>query len=216
LQDDERRRIARDLHDSAGQLLAVITMQLGTLAQHLRKAAPQFNAQVEETELLVQQLLKEIRTSSYLLHPPLLDEAGLSSALSWYVDGLNKRSGVQTALEIAPDFGRLPSDIELVIFRLVQESLTNIHRHSGSKTATIRLSRDEEKVTVEVQDQGKGIPAKKLEEIQSEGSGVGIRGMRERLRQFNSDLKIESCDTGTRVWAMISIPTTPASEGPHT
>ena len=212
VQDEERRRIARDLHDSSGQLLAVIDMQLSTLAQDLRKAAPQFNEQVEETERLVEQLQKEIRTTSYLLHPPLLDEAGLFSALSWYVEGLNKRSNVQIALEIAPNFGRLPRDIELVVFRLVQESLANIYRHSGSETAMIRIARDEGTITVEVQDQGKGIPPQKLLEIQSEGSGVGIRGMRERLRQFSGELRIESGENGTRVWVTISIPQTPVSK----
>jgi PAS domain S-box-containing protein len=209
VQDEERRRIARELHDSSGQLLAVINMQLSTLAHGLRKAAPEFNEQVEETERLVQQLEKEIRTTSYLLHPPLLDEAGLCSALSWHVEGLNKRSDVHTSLEIASDFGRLPRDIELVVFRLVQESLANIYRHSGSKTAMIRIARNEGTVTVEVQDQGKGIPPEKLVEIQSEGSGVGIRGMRERLRQFNGELRIESGEIGTRVWVTISIPQTP-------
>jgi PAS domain S-box-containing protein len=212
VQDEERRRIARDLHDSSGQLLAVIDMQLSTLAQDLRKAAPQFNEQVEETERLVEQLQKEIRTTSYLLHPPLLDEAGLFSALSWYVEGLNKRSNVQITLEIAPDFGRLPRDIELVVFRLVQESLANIYRHSGSETAMIRIARDEGTIAVEVQDQGKGIPPEKLVEIQSEGSGVGIRGMRERLRQFSGELRIESGENGTRVWVTISIPQTPVSK----
>jgi len=212
VQDEERRRIARDLHDSSGQLLAVIDMQLSTLAQDLRKAAPQFNEQVEETERLVEQLQKEIRTTSYLLHPPLLDEAGLFSALSWYVEGLNKRSNVQIALEIAPNFGRLPRDIELVVFRLVQESLANIYRHSGSETAMIRIARDEGTITVEVQDQGKGIPPQKLLEIQSEGSGVGIRGMRERLRQFSGELRIESGENGTRVWVTISVPQTPVSK----
>ena len=212
VQDEERRRIARDLHDSSGQLLAVIDMQLSTLAQDLRKAAPQFNEQVEETERLVEQLQKEIRTTSYLLHPPLLDEAGLFSALSWYVEGLNKRSNVQITLEIAPNFGRLPRDIELVVFRLVQESLANIYRHSGSEIAMIRIARDEGTITVEVQDQGKGIPPQKLLEIQSEGSGVGIRGMRERLRQFSGELRIESGENGTRVWVTISVPQTPVSK----
>ena len=133
VQDEERRRIARDLHDSAGQLLVVIDMQLNSLAQDLRQMAPQLNERLEETESVVKQLQSEIRTTSYLLHPPLLDEAGLYSALSWYVEGLNKRGNVQIALEIAADFGRLPRDIELVVFRLVQESLANIYRHSGSK-----------------------------------------------------------------------------------
>jgi signal transduction histidine kinase len=211
VQDDERRRIARDLHDSAGQLLVVIDMQLSSLAQELRKAAPQFNEQVEETERVVQQLHKEIRTTSYLLHPPLLDEAGLYSALTWYVEGLNKRSDVKIALEIAPNFGRLPRDVELVIFRLVQESLANIYRHSGSKTGMIRIARDEGTIEVEVQDQGRGIPPEKVEEIQSEGSGVGIRGMRERLRQFGGELRIESGESGTRVLVMMGATETPVS-----
>jgi two-component system NarL family sensor kinase len=129
------------------------------------------------------------------------------------VEGLNKRSDVQIALEITSNFGRLPRDIELVVFRLVQESLANIYRHSGSKTAMIRIARDEGTITVEVQDQGKGIPSEKLVEIQSEGSGVGIRGMRERLRQFSGELRIESGESGTRVWVTISIPQTPASRG---
>lgn len=214
VQDEVRRRIARDLHDSAGQLLAAIAIQIGVLDQDLGKAAPQFREQLQETEVLVKQLSNEIRTSSYLLHPPLLDEAGLYSALGWYVEGLNQRSGVQTTLEIAPDFGRLPSDVEIVVFRLIQESLTNIHRHSGSKTALIRVTRSEEQVMVEVQDEGKGIPPEKLAKIQTEGSGVGIRGMRERLRQFNSDLRIESGETGTRVWATILVPQTPVTGEP--
>jgi PAS domain S-box-containing protein len=215
VQDEERRRIARDLHDSAGQLLVAIDIQLTALAHDLRKAAPQFNEQTEETESLVQQLHKEIRTTSYLLHPPLLDEAGLYSALSWYVEGLNKRSAVRVSLEIAADFGRLPRDIELVAFRLVQESLANIYRHSGSKTAAIRIARDEGTITLEVQDQGKGIPPEKLAQIQSEGSGVGIRGMRERLRQFGGELRIDSGACGTCVFVTIPICQTPVSREPN-
>jgi signal transduction histidine kinase len=213
VQDEERRRIARELHDSSGQLLAVILMQLSMLSNDLGKAAPQLNEQVEETDRLVKQLQKEIRTTSYLLHPPLLDEAGLYSALGWYVEGLNKRSDVQIELEIDPNFGRLPRDMELVVFRLVQESLANIYRHSGSKTAIIRIGRDEDTITVEVEDEGRGIPPEKLEEIQSTGSGVGIRGMRERLRQFNGELKIESRENGTRVWVTLFISPKPVSEG---
>jgi signal transduction histidine kinase len=135
----------------------------------------------------------------------LLDEAGLNSALSWYVQGLSQRSGIGIELEISEGFGRLARDLELAIFRLVQESLTNIHRHSGSKTAAIRLTRSPEAVYVEIQDQGSGIPAETLETILEGGSGVGICGMRERLRQFGGDLQIESSERGTKVFVSVSI-----------
>jgi signal transduction histidine kinase len=135
---------------------------------------------------LVQQLTQEIRTTSYLLHPPLLDESGLSSALRWYVQGLSERSGLDIDLRIPEDFGRLHPDVELVVFRLVQECLTNIHRHSGSKTALIRVDRKAENIYVEVEDEGKGISAEQLAEIQSQGTGVGIRGMRERVHQLRA------------------------------
>jgi PAS domain S-box-containing protein len=205
VQDAERRRIARDLHDSAGQMLAALSIELSTLGEELRRTAPKFTGRMKQTEELLQDLQRAIRTTSYLLHPPLLDEAGLYSALSWYVDGLNERSSVQTTLEIAPDFGRLPRDLEIVVFRLVQESLTNIHKHSGSKTALIRIMKDAETLMVFVQDHGKGIPADKLARVQSQGSGVGIRGMRERLRQFNGELSVQSGVDGTQVTASIPI-----------
>jgi two-component system, NarL family, sensor kinase len=152
----------------------------------------------------VQQLTKEIRTTSYLLHPPLLDENGLPAALSWYIRGLTERSGLDITFGISEEFGRLPRDMELVVFRVVQECLTNIHRHSGSKSAVIQVLREPERVLVEVRDQGKGIPPEKLVEIQTKGSGVGIRGMRERLRQFQGDLIIESTNAGTVV--VVTIP----------
>jgi two-component system, NarL family, sensor kinase len=156
----------------------------------------------------VQQLHKEIRTASYLLHPPLLDEAGLSSALAWYAQGLGERSGLAITLDIPEEFGRLPHDMELAVFRLVQECLTNIHRHSGSKTASIGINREADLLTVDIQDQGQGMSPARLAEVQSQGSGVGIRGMRERLRQFQGDLKIESGSSGTRILATIPIPKT--------
>ena len=175
-QDDERRRIARELHDSAGQTLAVLGMNLAQLVRRVEVTAPELAKEGKEIEAMVQQLHREIRTTSYLLHPPLLDETGLASALGWYVEGLAERSHVAITLDIADDVGRLPSDMELAIFRLVQECLTNIHRHSGSKTALIRIGRDGESVRTEVQDHGKGISPVRLLEIQSHGSGVGIRG----------------------------------------
>ena len=133
IQDEERRRVARDLHDSAGQMVTALDLELGSLAEDIRKSAPHLGKKLESSQKLLQQLHREIRTTSYLLHPPLLDEAGLNSALSWYVQGLSQRSGIGIELEIPEGFGRLPRDLELAIFRLVQESLTNIHRHSGSK-----------------------------------------------------------------------------------
>ena len=205
-QDDERRRIARELHDSAGQTLAVLGMNLAQLVRRVEVTAPQLAKEGKEIEAMVQQLHREIRTTSYLLHPPLLDETGLASALSWYVEGLAQRSHVAITLDIADNVGRLPSDMELAIFRLVQECLTNIHRHSGSQIALIRIGREGESVRIEVRDHGKGISPERLVEIQSHGSGVGIRGIRERIRHFHGELKIESNASGTSVIVSIPMP----------
>jgi PAS domain S-box-containing protein len=204
-QDEERRHIARELHDTAGQTLTVLGMNLASLVQKAGRKAPELAVDAEMIQETVQQLHREIRTTSYLLHPPLLDESGLSSALSWYVQGIVERTGLNITFNISEDFGRLPGDLELVVFRLVQECLTNIHRHSGSKTASIGIARESTAITVDVQDQGKGMSPERLAEIQSRGSGVGIRGMRERLRQFEGSLNIESGSSGTRIFATIPI-----------
>ena len=206
MQDEERRHIARELHDSAGQTLTILSMNLARVTEDIRQTDPELSQEVEESQQLVQQLSREIRTTSYLLHPPLLDESGLSPALHWYVRGLAERSGLDVRLEIAEDFGRLSRDLELVIFRLVQESLTNIHRHSGSKSAQIQVLRDADIVSLAVQDQGKGITPEKLAEIHSRGSGVGIRGMRERARQFHGEMSIESNGSGTRISVVFPAP----------
>lgn len=211
-QDEERRHIARELHDSAGQTLAALGMTLARLAQEAKNNPDQLAKSIEDAEGLVQHLTQEIRTTSYLLHPPLLDESGLSSALNWYVQGLRERSGLEIDLRIAEDFGRLPADMELVIFRLVQESLTNVHRHSRSKTAFIRVARKADKVVVEVHDQGNGMSAERLAEIQSQGAGLGIRGMRERLRHFNGELLVESNGTGTKISATLRSQAPPSKE----
>jgi PAS domain S-box-containing protein len=203
-QDEERRRVARELHDSAGQTLTVLGMSLAQLVQRAESVAPDLAREGREIEAMAQQLHREIRTTSYLLHPPLLDESGLASALNWYVEGLAERSDVAITLDVADNVGRLPSDMELAIFRVVQECLTNIHRHSGSKTALIRITRIGGSVRTEVQDHGKGISPERLLEIQSHGSGVGIRGIRERIRRFHGEMKIESNGSGTSV--MVSIP----------
>ena len=206
IQDEERRRIARELHDSAGQTLAVLGMSLAQLVRKAEVMAPELAKEGKEIEEVVQQLHREIRTTSYLLHPPLLDETGLPSALNWYVQGVGQRSGMAIDLSIPEDFGRLPAEMELAIFRIVQECLTNIHRHAESKTARIRLVREKARVCIEVQDEGKGISPERLTEIQSRGSGVGIGGIRERLRQFQGQLEIASNASGTTVSAAIPIP----------
>jgi signal transduction histidine kinase len=204
-QDEERRYIARELHDSAGQTLAVLGMNVARFAREAQSAAPGIVERGKEIADLVQQLSREIRTTSYLLHPPLLDESGLSSALKEYVQGLTERSGIAITVDVDEGLGRLPRDMELAIFRLVQECLTNIHRHSGSTTARIRVFLDGGSVRVEVTDQGKGIPPQRLTEIQTGASGVGIRGMRERLRHLGGTLNIESNSSGTRVSATIPV-----------
>jgi PAS domain S-box-containing protein len=210
-QDAERRHIARELHDSAGQTLTALSLQLGRISEGARKDSAHAK-EVQNAEELVQHLARELRTTSYLLHPPLLDETGISSALRWCVQGLAERSGLEIELQIPDNFGRLPSEMELVIFRLVQECLTNIHRHSGSKTAQIRVEREEHTVHVKVEDQGRGMSPERLAAIQSQGTGVGIRGMRERVRHLHGDLVIESNDSGTKVYATLPLTT---SLSPH-
>jgi signal transduction histidine kinase len=200
VQDEERRHIARELHDSAGQVLAVLGMRMGQLAEQVR---PELRSSAQEILQLVQQLTQELRTMSYLLHPPLLDEIGLAAALNWYVQGVTERSQIDINLSIAEDMGRLPPELELILFRLVQESLTNVHRHSGSKTASIRVTREDDHVSLEVQDRGKGISRERLTEIQTQGAGVGIQGMRERVRQFHGEMSIESDENGTRITAVL-------------
>jgi len=212
IQDEERRHIARELHDSAGQLLAALGMNIARIAQHAKENSLQLAEDADDSQRLVQQLSQEIRTMSYLLHPPLLDETGLSEALRWYCQGLMERSGLDISLSIPKDFGRLSREMELVMFRLVQECLTNIHRHSGSKNAVIRVAREEESICLEVHDEGKGISPERLSQIQSQGSGVGMRGMRERVNQFGGQMNVESNGTGTRILFRFPFQASPASQ----
>ena len=202
VQDDERRHIARELHDSAGQVLAVLGMNIGQLAQQVPQ---ELKPAAQEILRLVQQLTQELRTMSYLLHPPLLDEIGLSAALNWYVQGVTERSQIDIRLTISENLGRLPAELELILFRLVQECLTNIHRHSGSKSATINLAREGDSVSLDVQDQGRGILPERLAEIQTHAAGVGIQGMRERVRQFHGEMSIESDESGTRIFVVLPV-----------
>jgi PAS domain S-box-containing protein len=210
-QDDERRRIARELHDSAGQILTALGMSLGNIGQRVRHD-PQLAEGVRDSRELVQQLSKEIRTTSYLLHPPLLDENGLPEAIRWYVQGLEGRSDLKIELSISEGFGRLPCEVEMALFRIVQECLTNIHRHSGSKKATIRIVRKSETVSLDIQDEGKGIPAEKLVSIQGQNAGVGITGIRERVRHLRGTVNIQSNPSGTRVSVTLPVPTDVVSQ----
>ncbi len=160
-------------------------------------------------------MTKDIRTMSHLLYPPLLDEVGLQSALTEYVRGFAQRSGIQVSLDLPADIERLDRDYELSLFRIIQECLTNIHRHSESKTAGIRIARDDEALVLQVSDDGRGMPAERLSEIQSRGSGVGIRGMRERVLQFSGTMSIESDGSGTRIHIAIPIPKTGSPNEPE-
>jgi signal transduction histidine kinase len=209
LQDEERRRIARELHDSVGQTLAALAMNLSAVGadlERLQKAADT----VADSAALVDGMGTDIRTITYLLHPPLLDEAGLSSALRWYIRGFAERSKIKVGLEFPKDFGRLSQDLEIAIFRVIQECLTNVHRHSESPDAIVRLAQTAAEVRVEVEDHGKGIPPEKQTEMESHGLlGVGMRGMRERVRQLGGSLEITSDGDGqgTTVVAHLPIPT---------
>jgi two-component system NarL family sensor kinase len=213
IQDEERRRIARELHDSAGQILTALGMNLAGITQR-GKQDPLLDKALQDSQNLVHELSKEIRTVSYLLHPPLLDENGLSEAITWYMEGLRERTGLQITHNIPENFGRLPAEIELAAFRVLQECLTNIHRHSESKTATIRLLRSAEGVSLEIQDDGKGIAVEKLSGIQGQRSGVGIAGMRERVRHLGGGMFIQSNGSGTKISVTFPIraTTTPESE----
>jgi PAS domain S-box-containing protein len=208
-QDDERRRIARDLHDSVGQIVAALGMQLASITQ--RAVKPEVRNAAEQCHELVRELSKEIRTISYLLHPPLLDENGLAGAIGWYMKGLEERSGLKINLDISEAFGRLPRDVEVAIFRIVQECLTNIHRHSGGKAAAIRLRRNTSSASLEIQDDGTGISKDTLNAIQTQRSGVGMTGMRERVRHLGGNLNIQSDSNGTLVSVIFPLATKPTA-----
>ena len=212
LQDDERRRIARELHDSAGQTLTVLGMKLANLEQEGEAIGSRFHEKIAEAQDLAQRLSREIRTTSYLLHPPLLDETGIAAALRWYIEGLMERSGLKIDFSIVQDFARPPREVELAMFRIVQESLTNVLRHSGSQTATIRISREEDIIRLEIEDQGKGIPQQKLAAINDGGFGVGTRGMRDRVHHLNGKMTVASTDSGTTVSITLPVEGTPEPE----
>lgn len=200
-QDDERRRIAQLLHETTAQNLAGLKMDLARLNRTAGHASETDRGALAESIVLVDQSISELRTLSYLLHPPFLDEMGLLSALRWYAGGFAERSGITVDLELPESFERLPLDTETALFRIVQESLINIHRHAGSETARIRLRRDAEGLALEIEDRGHGIPEASLAHImRREGlAGVGIAGMSERIEQLGGCLEITSSDAGTTV-----------------
>ncbi len=201
-QDDERRRIARELHDSVGQYLVSIRMNLAQVDQpDLQKA----KAALSESDQLLEVCLAEIRTISHLLHPPLLDESGLASAAAWYVEGFGKRSGIRTNFDISPHIERLPQLVEMALFRSLQESLTNVHRHSGSPKVDVRIEINNEQVGLTVRDYGRGITPEKLENSHTGANlGVGLTGMRERVTELGGSLQVLRENPGTLV--IVTVP----------
>jgi PAS domain S-box-containing protein len=204
LQDEERRRMARELHDGVGQLLAAMSMNASTLDREKSNLPPDAARCAEENSRLIEQVSADIRTLSYLFHPPLLDEMGLHSALKWYIDGFAERSKIAAELELPEEWERLPQDYELCLFRITQECLTNIHRHSESLTALVKLLRYPGQVKLEVRDEGRGLNREIQSAIASgETAGVGLRGMQERVRQLGGSLEVRSNGRGTTVIATL-------------
>jgi PAS domain S-box-containing protein len=204
VQDEERRRIARELHDSVGQYLAALGMSLSQLTKGM---GPDTSKDLAECHQLLNRCVNETRTISHLLHPPLLDEVGFASAATNYVEEFARRSGIET--DISVDLpNRLPADLEILLFRVLQESLTNIHRHSGSNRAKIRASIDGEEVSLEVRDYGQGISQEVLKNFKASGNGMGLglAGIRERLREVDGKLDLSSTTEGTilRVSLLVS------------
>ena len=204
MQDEEHRRIARELHDSAGQMVIALMLNLGSL-----KASGSLSLEearlLSDSNALLHNLNSELCAMSHLLHPPLLDDVGVWNTLEWYVDGFTKRSGITATLEGDSNFGRLNSDLEVVIFKVVQECLTNVHRHSGSPVATVRLLESFGKLRLEVQDRGRGVPTEKQFISNQDGSGLGLKEMRERVSRLGGNLSIESKGAGTTVVAIFPI-----------
>ncbi len=204
VQDDERRRIARELHDSLGQYLAAAKIHIDMLAFN---RSPDREAYVADIQDLLDRAISETRTLSHLLHPPLLDTAGFASAASWYVEGFGKRSGIKVSLSMPENLNRLSEGVETALFRIMQEALTNVHRHSGSNAVDIVLTIEEHVVTLTIRDFGQGIPKEVLDRFTHSGTnvGVGLAGIRERVKELGGILEIESGKGGTTLKACIPI-----------
>jgi len=204
-QDEVRWRVARELHESAGQDLTALDLDLIAIGEEAKKKSPELAERILKTCEFAESICGHLRTMSNLLHPPLLEEFGLVSALRHHVDGFSASSNIKVDLEISPDFGRLADGMELTCFRIVQEGLTNIHRHSQSATAAITICYEGKCVLVEVRDEGRGIPLERLPELESGGGGVGFAGMWERITQLGGTLKIKSDAKGTVVIAILPL-----------
>jgi PAS domain S-box-containing protein len=209
LQDFERRRIARELHDSLGQYLTALKINIDIL-----KRSPRESELWSQADQLMERCMCEVRTLSYLLHPPMMDEVGLASTARWYVQGFGQRSGIQVKLEMPHDLARLPDTTELALFRVLQEGLTNVHRHSAASHAEVLILRDAEDVILEVSDDGRGIPQELLNRFQKSGAlmGVGLTGMRERVRELGGKLELESNGKGTLLRVTIPVKADSATE----
>ena len=213
---EEQRRIARELHDSTTQTLAALAIDLERLRKVVARGdSPKAQKLLSQCCDLTEEATAELRTISYLLHPPILDGLGLEGVLPRYVAGFSSRSGINVKLNLQPELGRLPQEVELTLFRIFQEALTNIHRHSESSTAEIVLSRDENQVVLQITDHGRGIPVGILELGMNPPAfiGIGIAGMRERVWQLKGCLDIQSADHGTSIKATLPVET---SESPTT
>lgn len=204
MQDEEHRRIARELHDGLGQELAVAKIVLDSALQ--QDLSPVTKHSCSEAINIIDRAIQQVRSMSHLLHPPLLDEVGLLSAIGWYVDGLAERSGIQTSLQVEPqDFPRLAPDLETAIFRIVQEALTNVFRHAGASHVWITLAQHGVQTVVTVRDDGRGIGAK-VADLQPESLGVGIRGIKQRAKEFGGELHVSNANPGTIVEVIVPCP----------
>jgi len=206
VQDEERRKVARDLHDATGQTLAALKMAVAILECKLQQNEDP-SGLLSDIGILADQALKEIRTTSYLLHPPLLDEVGFTAAAQWYVEGFAERSGIEASLDFVKSPERLSMAIETALFRVLQEGLTNVHRYSGSSKVSVCFKHQEEAAVLEIADRGCGIPEELLKSLSEGGAeiGVGLAGMRERLDELNGVLEINSNGSGTTLLAIVPL-----------
>jgi PAS domain S-box-containing protein len=211
-QDEERRRIGREMHDSLGQYLTALKMKLGVLRAKESNLNPETAQQFAQCNSLLEECVKEVRTISYLLYPPMLEEMGLKSAVAWYLDGFSQRSGIKTNFQINETFGRVSRDVELAVFRLLQESLNNAHKHSGTAKVDIKMSRMNGTLHVQVRDYGKGLPETLLSQSGATWMGVGLRGMNERMLQIGGNLSVTNAIPGTLIHATVPAQESPDSE----